>query len=114
MEGVAQRVGPCPEDRDDLFVAYGDAEPVPKGVSLNLAEGELIALLGASGCGKTTLLRAISGFVPVQSGLVRVGAHSGTGFRPLVFKAEATKTVWLCGCKATKSKPICDGSHNRL
>ena len=67
---------------DDLFVAYGDAEPVLKGISLNVAAGEFIALLGASGCGKTTLLRAISGFVPVQSGRVRVGERDITDAPP--------------------------------
>ena len=40
-------------------------------------------------------------------------APSGRGILPEVFKAEATKTAWFCGCKANKSKPICDGCHNR-
>jgi len=39
----------------------------------SVAEGEFVALLGSSGCGKTTLLRAISGFVPVEAGSIRVG-----------------------------------------
>ncbi len=41
------------------------------------------------------------------------GAPSGRGILPEVFKAEATKTAWFCGCKANKSKPICDVCHNR-
>jgi len=41
-------------------------------VSLNIAEGELVALIGPNGAGKTTLLRSILGLVPVRSGEVRI------------------------------------------
>jgi ABC-type Fe3+/spermidine/putrescine transport system ATPase subunit len=54
---------------DRVVVNYGVVR-VLKGVSLSIAPGEFVALLGSSGCGKTTLLRAISGFVPVASGRV--------------------------------------------
>lgn len=42
------------------------------------------------------------------------GAHKGTEFGPLPFKAEKTETVHLCGCKMTKNPPFCDGSHHKL
>jgi ABC-type Fe3+/spermidine/putrescine transport system ATPase subunit len=57
---------------EDLVVAYA-SQPVLKGISLSVRAGEFVALLGSSGCGKTTLLRAICGFVPVASGRIRVG-----------------------------------------
>ena len=41
------------------------------GVSLEIADGELFFLLGASGCGKTTLLRALAGFQELASGAIR-------------------------------------------
>ena len=56
----------------DLHVAYG-ATPVLHGVSLDFAPGSFTALLGSSGCGKTTLLRALCGFVQVGSGSIMVG-----------------------------------------
>jgi len=54
-----------------LNVAYGDTR-VLDDVNLDVARGELVALLGSSGCGKTTLLRSIAGFVRPQSGAIRV------------------------------------------
>jgi ABC-type Fe3+/spermidine/putrescine transport system ATPase subunit len=66
----------------EAVVSYGDAEPVLKGVSLSVNSGEFIALLGASGCGKTTLLRAISGFVRLRAGAIRVSGVDITGLPP--------------------------------
>ena len=60
-----------------LHVAYGDTR-VLENVSLEVARGEMLALLGSSGCGKTTLLRSIAGFVLPQSGSIRVGGEDIT------------------------------------
>ncbi|MBV8624550.1 MAG: ABC transporter ATP-binding protein [Herbaspirillum sp.] len=53
----------------DLAVAYGHIEAV-KGISLSLNEGEITALVGANGAGKSTSLLAISGLVKAQRGRV--------------------------------------------
>jgi multiple sugar transport system ATP-binding protein len=65
----------------DVNVLYG-ANRVLNRVSLSAAGGEFIALLGASGCGKTTLLRAICGFVPVAGGSIAVGGRDITRLPP--------------------------------
>src|SRR5947199_1977796 len=54
-----------------LTVSYG-GPPVLDRVSLDVERGEMVALLGSSGCGKTTLLRSIAGFVIPESGTIRI------------------------------------------
>src|SRR5215469_11664381 len=62
-------------------VCYG-AHCVLDRVSLSAAGGEFVALLGSSGCGKTTLLRAICGFVALASGGISVGGRDVTRLPP--------------------------------
>lgn len=53
----------------DVSVRYGDALAVDD-VSLELASGQVLAVLGPSGCGKSTLLRAVAGLEPLAAGTV--------------------------------------------
>jgi branched-chain amino acid transport system ATP-binding protein len=57
---------------------YGDAQ-VLNGVSLEVAAGEVVALLGRHGAGKTTTLRTIMGLTPPRGGTVRLRAEDITG-----------------------------------
>ncbi len=61
--------------------AYG-AGPVLKGLDLEVAEGEIVALLGSNGAGKSTTLRSISGLVPSVSGEIILGGVSLRGMKP--------------------------------
>ncbi|SDE21806.1 ABC transporter ATP-binding protein [Glycomyces harbinensis] len=62
----------------DLTVGYGDGAPVIDGLELDMAEGAVVALLGANGAGKTTLLRALAGLEPARSGAVFLGGRDLT------------------------------------
>ena len=56
---------------DDLHLSYGD-NAILKGVSMRLAQGEVVSLLGPSGSGKTTLLRAVAGLELPHRGTIRI------------------------------------------
>jgi branched-chain amino acid transport system ATP-binding protein len=55
---------------EDVHVHYGKVAAL-KGLSLDVGEGEIVALIGANGAGKTTTLKTISGVRPVTSGAIR-------------------------------------------
>jgi branched-chain amino acid transport system ATP-binding protein len=55
---------------DNIHVTYGRIEAL-HGISLTVAEGEVVALIGANGAGKSTTMRAISGIRPLSGGAVR-------------------------------------------
>jgi iron(III) transport system ATP-binding protein len=59
----------------DLWKGYAGA-PVLKGVELDVPAGSLTAVLGLSGCGKTTLLRVIAGFERAERGTVSLGTQT--------------------------------------
>ena len=56
--------------------------PAVREVSFEIAEGELVVILGASGCGKTTTLRMIAGFVEPSAGRVLIGGEDVTRVPP--------------------------------
>jgi len=57
----------------NLEVVYQDVILVLKGISINLPKNKVVALLGANGAGKTTVLRAISGLLDIQNGKITKG-----------------------------------------
>jgi branched-chain amino acid transport system ATP-binding protein len=66
---------------EGLAAGYGDLLAV-RSVSLEVREGECVALIGANGAGKTTTLRAISGLLPIRAGRVRFRGESLAGLSP--------------------------------
>ena len=60
-------------DINNVEVVYHDIMQVLRGVSLSVKEGSIVALLGTNGAGKTTTLRAVSGLLKPENGIVKDG-----------------------------------------
>lgn len=79
---------------ENISVGYGSTQ-VLRDLDLSIRKGEFVALLGSSGCGKTTLLRAIAGFVKPAQGAIKVAGKEVTALAPdrrdmaLVFQSYA-------------------------
>jgi branched-chain amino acid transport system ATP-binding protein len=65
---------------DNVTLLYGRIQAL-HGISLEVNEGEIVALIGANGAGKTTTMRAISGLRPVASGAIRFNGEDITRLR---------------------------------
>ncbi len=66
---------------DDVRAGYGGIEAL-KGISLRVAEGEIVTLIGGNGAGKTTTLMTISGVVKARSGTITFDGRDLRGLAP--------------------------------
>jgi phospholipid/cholesterol/gamma-HCH transport system ATP-binding protein len=65
----------------EVSFAY-DVRPVLQGITMTIPRGKIVAIMGGSGCGKTTILRLVGGQLRPQSGQVRVGGLSVPDLAP--------------------------------
>ena len=65
---------------ENLNVAYGQSQVI-RDVSFTLEAGETLAVMGRNGMGKTTLLKALIGMLPVASGSIRIDGTELTGLK---------------------------------
>ena len=63
---------------DHVALAYGNV-PVCRDLSLTVEQGEIVALIGANGAGKSTTLRAVAGLMQPRSGKITFGGRDVTG-----------------------------------
>ena len=99
----------------DLRTRYGAIEAL-KGISLTVAEGEVVTLIGSNGAGKTTTLRSISGLTPASAGkivfageeITRVPAHEIVG-RGIALAPEGRH----CFARMTVRENLDLGAHRR-
>jgi branched-chain amino acid transport system ATP-binding protein len=88
----------------NVEVVYSDVILVLRGVSIEVPDGKIVALLGANGAGKTTTLRAISGLLPVHNGDLTKGEISLDGRR--IDSLSASKIVRLGVSQALEGRRI--------
>ena len=67
---------------DDVHAGYGEIE-VLRGVSAQVARGEIVSIIGANGAGKSTLLRTVFGMVRPSRGGIRLGGEEIAGESPV-------------------------------
>ena len=77
---------------DELYAGYGEGD-VLHGVSLAVDEGDVVALMGRNGVGKTTTLRAIVGLINPRAGTVRFAGEEITGWEPYEAYAKGISLV---------------------
>ncbi len=70
-------------DIADLWVIYDRIQAV-RGVDLQVAEGEIVTLIGANGAGKSSILRAISGLQPLAQGTIRFAGQDLAKWPPQI------------------------------
>src|SRR6201991_3214091 len=63
---------------DNIETCYGLSQ-VLFGMSLSVRSGEMVALMGRNGMGKTTTIRSIMGLTPARAGIIRFGGHDIRG-----------------------------------
>lgn len=57
---------------EDVRFSYGNGRAVIDGVTLNVKAGQKVAIVGRSGCGKTTLMNILMGFYEYDGGAIRI------------------------------------------
>jgi branched-chain amino acid transport system ATP-binding protein len=77
---------------DRIEAAYGDVTAVSD-VSLEVRQGETVALIGSNGAGKTTTLRAISGLLALRRGAIELEGHRIDGLDPAAIVARGIAHV---------------------
>lgn len=65
---------------EEVSVGYGQVR-ILSGVNVRVDSGEIVVLLGANGMGKSTLLRSVAGFLPVQDGRITLNGERISGLR---------------------------------
>lgn len=105
---------------DKLNVYYGDSHVI-RNAGFELKDGETVAIMGRNGMGKTTLLKALIGLLPVRSGSVEIGGQvitdvqsherviAGMGYVPqgrMIFPYLTVEENIIAGMQVSKSKTV--------
>ena len=97
---------------DSLHVTYGGAVQAVRGVSMEVPDGKVVAVLGSNGAGKSTLLRTISGTLQACTGARSTPGRSGsaTPTWSAATRARSSATAW---CRCPRGAASSAGSPSR-
>ncbi|HEY5776410.1 MAG TPA: ABC-F family ATPase [Xanthomonadales bacterium] len=103
---------------EGLTKGYG-AEPLFSGLDLQIEVGERVAIIGASGIGKTTLMRTLLGELEADSGSHKWSENANIGYYAQDHSAEFVENVdlysWMAGCaQPTDDEQVIRGTLGRL
>ena len=73
---------------EKLRSAYGESE-ILHGLDLTVPKGEIVAIMGRNGMGKTTLMKTLMGIVPVRSGSISLDGHDVSTLKPQPVRVSA-------------------------
>ncbi len=90
-------------DIADLHFRYG-ARPILTGVDMRFGRGQVVAVMGGSGSGKTTILRLIGGQLRAESGRVRVAGAGRRDARPPTASTRCA-AGWACCSSSARCSP---------
>ena len=92
---------------DQVVAGYSAEVDILRGISLHVAQGEIVCILGPNGCGKSTLLKTVAGFLMPRIGTVRIAGrdvsrvptfrkvrHCGVGFVPQTDNVFGALSTW--------------------
>jgi branched-chain amino acid transport system ATP-binding protein len=108
-EAAGARPLPAPSARqllelNNVEVIYDEVILVLRGLSLAVGEGEVVALLGSNGAGKSTTLKAISGLLPSEDGEISQGEILYDGER--IHRRDAAEIVRLGICQVMEGRRV--------
>ncbi len=75
---------------DQVVAGYSAEVDILRGISLHVAQGEIVCILGPNGCGKSTLLKTVAGFLAPRTGTVKIAGQD-------VSRVPAFRKVRSCG-----------------
>jgi len=90
----------------DLQIGYGSGAPLLRAPDLLVARGETVAIIGANGVGKSTLLKTLSGALPALHGEVRLGAKVKVGFFAQAHETLNADNTLIDEIRAVKPLPL--------